>query len=53
MAEDIVTIVNDIGNKEGIPDGIHFHNIHNKSTLSDLYANKVVTMAIFMRSTTT
>ena len=41
MAEDIVTTVNDIGKEEGISDGIHFHNIHHKLTLSDLYADDV------------
>ena len=40
MAEDIVTIVNDIGNKEGMPDGIQFYNIH-ELTLSNLYADEV------------
>ena len=40
MAKVIVTVVNDIVNEEGIPDGIQFHNVHHKSTLSDLYANE-------------
>ena len=41
MAEDIVTVVNDIGKEEEMLDGIQFHNIHQESTLSDLYANEV------------
>ena len=40
MAEDIVTIVNEITKKEGMPDRIELHNIHHKSPLSDLYANE-------------
>ena len=41
MAEDIAVVVNEIGEREGIPDGIQFHNIHYESTLSDLYTNEV------------
>ena len=41
MAEDIVTVVKDIGNKEGMPDGIQFHIIHHELTLSDLYADEI------------
>lgn len=41
MAEDIVTIVNEIANKEGMSNGIQFHNIHHKSTLSILYTNEI------------
>ena len=41
MAEDIVTLVNEMGEREGMPGGIQFQNIHYESTLSDLYANEV------------
>ena len=41
MAEDVVEVVNEMGKQEGMPDGIQFHNIHHKSTLSDLYADEV------------
>ena len=41
MAEDIISLVNDIGNMEGMPDELQFHNIHHKLTLSNLYANEV------------
>ena len=40
MAEDIVIVVNGIGNKEGMLDGIQFHNIHHELMLSDLYVNE-------------
>ena len=41
MSEDIMTIVDEIGRKEGIPEGIQFKNMYckSKSTFSDLYAN--------------
>ena len=41
MAEGIVVVVNEMGKQEGMPDRIQFHNIHHKSTLSDLFANEV------------
>ena len=41
MAKSVVKVVNNIGKQEGIPDGIQFHNIHHKPTLSDLYTDKV------------
>ena len=41
MAEDVVKVVNEMGKQEGMPDGIQFHNIHHKSTLLDLYVDKV------------
>ena len=41
MVEDVVKVANEMGKQEGMPDGIQFHNIHHKSTLSDLYADKV------------
>ena len=41
MAKDIVEVVNEMGKQQGMPDGIQFHNIHHKSTLSDLYADEV------------
>ena len=41
MVEYIVTIVNEIRNKEGVPDGIQFHNIYYESTLLDIYADAV------------
>ena len=41
MAEDIITIVNDIGKKKGMPDEIQIHNMHHAFTLSNLYANEV------------
>ena len=37
MAEDVVKVVNKMGKQERMPDGIQFHKIHNKLTLSDLY----------------
>ena len=41
MAEIIISIVDKIGRKEGISDGIKFQNIHHESSFYDLYANKV------------
>ena len=41
MAEEVVKVVNNIGKQEGMSDSIQFHNIHHKSTLSDLYADEV------------
>ena len=41
MAEHIVTLVNEMGGREGMPDGIQFQNIHDVLTLSGLYADEV------------
>ena len=41
MAEDIMEVFNETGELVGIPNGIQFHNIHHKSTLSDLFTNEV------------
>ena len=41
MAEDIVAVVNKMGEKERMTDGIQFHNIHHESTILDLYANEI------------
>ena len=41
MAEDIVAVVNKMGEREGMLDGIQFHNIHHESTLLDLYVDAV------------
>ena len=41
IAEDIVTLANEIGEREEMLDGIQFQNIHHESTLSDLYVNEV------------
>ena len=41
MAEDIVTLVNETGEREEMPDRIQFLNIHHELTLSDLYADEV------------
>ena len=41
MAEDIVEVVNEMGKQEGMTDRIQFHNIHHKSTLSDLFVDEV------------
>ena len=40
MPKDVVKVVNEMGKQEEMPDGIQFHDIHHKSTLSDLYADK-------------
>ena len=36
MAEDIITSVNEIGEREGMSDRIQFQNIHHELTLSNL-----------------
>ena len=41
MAKDIVEIVNETVEREGIPHWIQFHNIYYILTLSDLYADEV------------
>ena len=41
MAEDIITVVNDIGKEEEMPGGIQFHNIHHESILFEFYADEV------------
>ena len=40
MDGDIIAAVNEIGERDGMPDGIQSHNIHHESTLSDLSANE-------------
>ena len=37
MTQDIINIVNKLGQQEGVQDGIQFLNIHGKATLMDLY----------------
>ena len=37
MTEDIITIIDEIGRKKGIPEEIQFQNMHLKSTFSDLF----------------
>ena len=41
IAEEVVKVVNEMGKQEEMLDRIQFHNIHHKSTLSNLYANEV------------
>ena len=41
MAEDIVEVVNEMDKQEQMQNRIQFHNIHHKSTLSDLLADEV------------
>lgn len=41
MVKDIITIVDEIGRKEGMPNGIQFQNMHHKSMLSDFFADQV------------
>ena len=37
MPEDVIDIVNKLGEEEGVPDGIQFLDVHGKATLMDLY----------------
>ena len=39
MSDDVIKVVNDMGIQDKLSFGIQFHNIHHKSTLSDLYAD--------------
>ena len=40
MAKDIITIVNEIRRKEGMPNGIQFQNMDYKSLFSEIYTNE-------------
>ena len=37
IPQDVIDLVNEMGEQEGIPDGIQFLNVHGKATLMDLY----------------
>ena len=37
MPDNVINVVNKMGEEEGMPNGIHFRNIHKESTLDDLY----------------
>lgn len=37
MSQDVIDIVNKLGEEEGVPDGIQFLDVHGKATLMDLY----------------
>ena len=37
MPQDVIDIVNKLGEEEGVPDGIQFLDVHGKATLMDLY----------------
>ena len=38
MPDNVIQVVNDIGKQEGMPNRIQFCNIHQESTLADLFA---------------
>ena len=37
MSDNVIDILNKMGEDKGMPNGIHFCNIHKESTLDDLY----------------
>ena len=37
MADDVIEVVNQMGEDDGSPDGNFFHNIHKESTIEDMY----------------
>ena len=39
MPDNVINVVNKMGEEGGMPNGIHFCNIHEKSTLDDLYGD--------------
>ena len=39
MPDDVIQVVNQMGEDGGSPDGIFFCNIHKKSTVEDMYGN--------------
>ena len=41
IAADIIAVVNKMEERERMPDGIQFHNIHHESTLSDLCSDEI------------
>ena len=39
MSDDVIEVVNQIGEDDGSPDGIFVCNIHKESTVEDMYSN--------------
>ena len=39
MPDNVIQVVNDMGEQDGMPNGIKFRNIHHESTLADLFAD--------------
>ena len=39
MPDGVIQVVNDMGEQDGMPNGIEFCNIHHESTLADLFAD--------------
>ena len=37
MPDDVIKVVNQMGENDGSPDGIVFRNIHKESTVKDMY----------------
>ena len=40
MPDDVIQVVNDLGEHDDMPTGIEFRNMHKESTISDLFADE-------------